>query len=181
MHNGCIIVNSIKAVTINDHTNITPKNVYIALWRSTALAIIYNVVGRQRNLGLFLDVIFVSRRPCLYQFLAVIFVLRHPCLYQSLRFCLRSYYSAIWLPFLNLHTWFRDTNWMMTLLYEPKIESSCVCIKSVTLEGLCNKNVDIIWHYCIIQFISFKCLPSLITVQSSWCKETQSSNLELYA
>jgi predicted amidophosphoribosyltransferase len=28
------------------------------------------------------------------------------------------------------------------------------CIKSVTLEGLCNKNVDIIWHYCIIQFIS---------------------------
>jgi hypothetical protein len=27
-------------------------SVYIALWRSTALAIIYNVVGRQRNLGL---------------------------------------------------------------------------------------------------------------------------------
>jgi hypothetical protein len=30
------------------------------------------------------------------------------------RFCLRSYYSAIWLPFSNLQTWFRDTNWMMT-------------------------------------------------------------------
>ena len=27
-------------------------SVYIALWRPTALAIIYNVVGRQRNLGL---------------------------------------------------------------------------------------------------------------------------------
>jgi hypothetical protein len=27
-------------------------SVYIVLWRSTALAIIYNVVGRQRNLGL---------------------------------------------------------------------------------------------------------------------------------
>jgi hypothetical protein len=30
------------------------------------------------------------------------------------RFCLRSYYSAIWLPFSNLHTWSRDTNWMIT-------------------------------------------------------------------
>ena len=29
-------------------------SVYIALWRSTALAIIYNVVGRQRNLGLWI-------------------------------------------------------------------------------------------------------------------------------
>ena len=30
------------------------------------------------------------------------------------RFCLRSYYSAIWLPFWNLQTWSRNTNWMMT-------------------------------------------------------------------
>jgi hypothetical protein len=30
------------------------------------------------------------------------------------RFCLRSYYSAIWLPFWNLQTWSRHTNWMMT-------------------------------------------------------------------
>jgi hypothetical protein len=34
------------------------------------------------------------------------------------------------------------------------------CIKSVTLEGLCNKNVDIIWHYCIIQLIK-ECHHSL--------------------
>ena len=30
------------------------------------------------------------------------------------RFYLRSYYSAIWLPFSNLHTCSRVTNWMMT-------------------------------------------------------------------
>jgi hypothetical protein len=35
-------------------------SVYIALWRSTALAIIYNVVGRQRNLGLRLAGFFIS-------------------------------------------------------------------------------------------------------------------------
>jgi hypothetical protein len=29
-------------------------------------------------------------------------------------FGLRSYYSAIWLPFWNLQTWSRDTNWKMT-------------------------------------------------------------------
>jgi hypothetical protein len=33
------------------------------------------------------------------------------------RFCLRSYYSAIWLPFSNLQTWSRDTNWMMTVAH----------------------------------------------------------------
>jgi hypothetical protein len=27
------------------------------------------------------------------------------------RFCLRSYYSSIWLPFSNLQTWSRNTNW----------------------------------------------------------------------
>ena len=31
-------------------------SVYIALWRSTALSMIYNVVGRQRNLGLGLPI-----------------------------------------------------------------------------------------------------------------------------
>jgi hypothetical protein len=31
------------------------------------------------------------------------------------RFCLGSYYSAIWLPFSNLQTWSRDTNWMITV------------------------------------------------------------------
>ena len=30
------------------------------------------------------------------------------------RFCLGSHYSAIWLPFSNLQTWSRDTNWMTT-------------------------------------------------------------------
>ena len=33
------------------------------------------------------------------------------------RFCLRSYYSAIWLPFSNLQTWSRDTNWMITVTH----------------------------------------------------------------
>ena len=33
------------------------------------------------------------------------------------RFCLGSYYSAIWLPFSNLQTWSRDTNWMMTVTH----------------------------------------------------------------
>jgi hypothetical protein len=35
-------------------------SVYIALWRSTALAKIYNVVGRQRNLGLHLTCVVLS-------------------------------------------------------------------------------------------------------------------------
>ena len=33
------------------------------------------------------------------------------------RFCLRYYYSAIWLPFSNLQTWSRDTNWMITVTH----------------------------------------------------------------
>ena len=33
------------------------------------------------------------------------------------RFCLRSYYSAIWLPFSNIQTWSRDTNWMITVTH----------------------------------------------------------------
>ena len=42
-------------------------SVYIALWRSTALAIIYNVVGRQRNLGLMKNLsVFILARKILF-------------------------------------------------------------------------------------------------------------------
>ena len=42
-------------------------SVYIALWRSTALAIIYNVFGRQRNLGLMKNLsVFILARKILF-------------------------------------------------------------------------------------------------------------------
>jgi hypothetical protein len=44
---------------------------------------------------------------------------------------------------------------MMTLLYEPKITSSCVVVELYRIMSLttCNKNIDIILHYCIISHI----------------------------
>jgi hypothetical protein len=41
--------------------------------------------------------------------------------HHAMRYCyhsvLRSYYSAIWLPFPNIQMWSRDTNWMITVTH----------------------------------------------------------------
>ena len=59
------------------------------------------------------------------------------------RFCVRSYYSAIWLPFSNLQTWSRDTNWMMTATHciWELINAACQIIwKTIHLSVFCRTN-----------------------------------------